>query len=234
MKERKSAMNITLPAEYKRFLEKKVKEGVYQSEDEVVLDALRSFQERDRLNSAGGNLSSQLALLGLENSDIEAQIFIVLMQSTKDMDEDLKMIMTEVKAMTAAKQKLRELISKVNKDLAANAGQRDKKPPLDFSTGLGNQQAYHKAQLPFVAPELENGIKLINTDLYPGKIEDISQLRVILDDLISKLDGMNEMSEMTSLRLQMMMDRRSKFMTILSNIMKKISITQETIVQNLK
>jgi hypothetical protein len=48
------------------------------------------------------------------------------------------------------------------------------------------------------------------------------------------LDGMNEMSEMTSLRLQMTMDRRSKFISTLSNIMKKISSTQDTLVQNIK
>jgi len=49
-----------------------------------------------------------------------------------------------------------------------------------------------------------------------------------------KLDGMNEMSEMTSLRLQMTMDRRNKFISTLSNIMKKISTTQDMLVQNLK
>jgi hypothetical protein len=54
------------------------------------------------------------------------------------------------------------------------------------------------------------------------------------DELKGKLDGMNEMSEMTSLRLQMMMDRRSKFISTLSNIMKKVSTTQEAVVQNLK
>lgn len=59
-------------------------------------------------------------------------------------------------------------------------------------------------------------------------------LRAVQDDLKGKLDGMNEMSEMTSMRLQMMMDRRSKFISTLSNIMKKISTTQDTLVQNLK
>ena len=59
-------------------------------------------------------------------------------------------------------------------------------------------------------------------------------IKVIQDDMKGKLDGMNEMSEMTSLRLQMMMDRRSKFISTLSNIMKKISTTQDTLVQNLK
>jgi len=45
---------------------------------------------------------------------------------------------------------------------------------------------------------------------------------------------MNEMSEMTSLRLQMTMDRRSKFIATISNIMKKISTTEKTLLKNIK
>jgi len=45
---------------------------------------------------------------------------------------------------------------------------------------------------------------------------------------------MNELSEMTSLRLQNLMDRRSKYIETLSNIMKKVASTQDTLVQNLK
>jgi hypothetical protein len=45
---------------------------------------------------------------------------------------------------------------------------------------------------------------------------------------------MNETSEMTSMNLQMAMDRRSLFVEALSNLMKKVDSTQETIVQNLK
>jgi len=54
------------------------------------------------------------------------------------------------------------------------------------------------------------------------------------DQSKEKLSGVSEMSEMTSLRLQMLMDRRSKIMSTLSNILKKISTTQDMIVQNLK
>ncbi|MEO8029828.1 MAG: hypothetical protein ABI765_03200 [Gemmatimonadota bacterium] len=54
------------------------------------------------------------------------------------------------------------------------------------------------------------------------------------DGLKGKLDSMNEMSEVDSLRMQMAMDRRSKFVDALSNIMRLIDSTQETIVQNLK
>jgi hypothetical protein len=61
-----------------------------------------------------------------------------------------------------------------------------------------------------------------------------AQLKSIQQNLQSQLDAMNEMSEMTSMRLQMGMDRRSKFVEALSNVMKKIDSTQETIVQNMK
>jgi len=62
----------------------------------------------------------------------------------------------------------------------------------------------------------------------------IEPAKSLLDDLKGRLDGMNEMSEMTSLRLQMTMDRRSKFISTLSQIMKKISTTQDILIQNIK
>jgi hypothetical protein len=45
---------------------------------------------------------------------------------------------------------------------------------------------------------------------------------------------MSELSEMESLRLQMAMDRVSKFMQTLSNIEKKMSDTDSQLVRNLK
>ena len=47
-------------------------------------------------------------------------------------------------------------------------------------------------------------------------------------------DSMSEMGEMESLRLQMAMDRMSKLMETLSNILKKMSETASEITQNLK
>lgn len=54
------------------------------------------------------------------------------------------------------------------------------------------------------------------------------------DELKNKLDSMNEMSETTALRLQMMMDRRSKFLSTMSELLKKMAATAEGITQNLK
>ena len=48
------------------------------------------------------------------------------------------------------------------------------------------------------------------------------------------LDSMSEMGEMESLRLQMAMDRLSKMMLTLSNLLKKISDTASQITANLK
>jgi len=48
------------------------------------------------------------------------------------------------------------------------------------------------------------------------------------------LNSISEMGEMESLRLQMAMDRMSKMMSTLSNLLKKISDTSGSIVQNLK
>ncbi|MBK8143120.1 MAG: hypothetical protein IPK57_20535 [Chitinophagaceae bacterium] len=59
-----------------------------------------------------------------------------------------------------------------------------------------------------------------------------------LDAMVVKLkgdlDSMSEMGEMESLRRQMLMDRKSKMMSTLSNLLKKIHDTQQSIIQNLK
>lgn len=61
-----------------------------------------------------------------------------------------------------------------------------------------------------------------------------AELDSSIEQMKSDLDSMSEMGEMQSLRLQMAMDRLSKMMSTLSNVLKKISDTQGAIVQNIK
>jgi hypothetical protein len=75
--------------------------------------------------------------------------------------------------------------------------------------------------------DLEDMLPLLTT-LY------VKQLTAEVDELHNDLDSMSEMGEMESLRLQMAMDRVSKMMSTLSNLLKKISDTSSSIVQNLK
>jgi hypothetical protein len=64
--------------------------------------------------------------------------------------------------------------------------------------------------------------------LYAKQLD--AELQAIRDDL----DGIGELSEMESLRLQMAMDRLSKMMSTLSNLLKKCADTSSQIVQNIK
>lgn len=215
-------MEITLPPELTSFVEQKLKDGRYEEASEVLIEALRRFQQADRVPS------------DLVGTDIEALAFSVLMEATKSADEDLKMIMAEVKAMTNAKQKLRDLINMVNKDVATNSSCMDKARSLDLSNGMGSEEAYHHVPIPVPDPSSVGGVRLVITDLYNGILLNVAELRSILNELKGQLDSMSELSEMESLRLQMVMDRRSKIITTLSNIMKKVSATSDNITQNLK
>ena len=62
----------------------------------------------------------------------------------------------------------------------------------------------------------------------------IDGLHSVAHSFESKLDSLSEMGEMESLRLQMAMDRLSSLMSTISNLLHKLSDTQNAIVQNLK
>ncbi len=70
--------------------------------------------------------------------------------------------------------------------------------------------------------------------MHAGQIKDASVLCAIRESLKADLDSMSEMGEMESLRMQMAMDRLSKMMSTLSNLLKKISEMSGTIASNLK
>jgi len=68
--------------------------------------------------------------------------------------------------------------------------------------------------------------------------DSVALIKKQIDDEVTKMkndmDSMSEMGETESLRLQMAMDRLSKMMSTLSNLMKKISDTSAGITQNIK
>jgi hypothetical protein len=85
--------------------------------------------------------------------------------------------------------------------------------------------------------KLKNDVDNVMVQLQEVKVSGVDGVKVITPDLkkiSTKLDSMSEMGEMESLRLQMAMDRVSKMMSTLSNILKKMSDTQQSIIDNLK
>lgn len=189
---------------------------------------------------------------GLAAMDVSEAAYIVLSMAVKDMDDDIRTIMAEIRAMNAAKQKLREWIKELNgwisQEMSKVAGSPDIKN--ETVTGQGTTARAARPAAKAIPPPVGRltfetrrspviHFEYVKTPAVPPLPPyrpglPVSGLKSLLDDFKGDLDRMNEMSEMTSLRLQMTMDRRSKFIQTLSNIMKKMSTTQESLVQNIK
>lgn len=168
------------------------------------------------------NRASRHVAQGVTGSqDIEALVGLVMMQCAKDQQEDLKAIMAKVKALNEQKAKLKKMIASTNKQQAISAVQMDSINLLNRKTVALQQQ------------QNPDTIKLVRTTTRVKTVSKAEQ-DALVDKLKNDLNSMSEMGEMESLRLQMAMDRMSKMMSTLSNILKKISKTADDIVQNLK
>lgn len=184
----------------------------------------RSTKQRDRLAEA----------LDLDG-DVEALVSLTLMEAAKSAEEDLKAIMARVKAINAVKRRMRELMCRMSRDVVAATISGLERKGLAFSpNGLGGERAYQQVEIPVPDAESPGGIQVAVVSLVDGRITSPSQLEAALEAIRTELDSMSELGETESLRLQMAMDRRSKIMTTLSNLLKKISDTSEGIVANLK
>ena len=216
-------MNITLSPELKQFVEAKAAGGRYADASEVVRDALRLLAARDRLG-----LGDQAG------ADIETLIMLLMQQMAQDAEADLRALLAEMQAQNAAKKALRDLIRRMKRDRLANELRREYDERLDCTHGLGSERAYHRVRLPVLDPDAAGGLRWVPTDLAGEKLTRVEQLDCIVDELKGKLDSLSDLSELEGMRLQMLMDRRSKAMEMLSNIMKKMSETQAALVANLK
>jgi hypothetical protein len=62
------------------------------------------------------------SVAGLGGMDVSEAAFMVLSMATRDMDDDLRTIMAEIKAMNQAKQKLRDSIKELDNSIAGEMG----------------------------------------------------------------------------------------------------------------
>ena len=175
--------------------------------------------------------TTQWAVLGnMNGQDIEALCFLVLMQAAKSAQEDLKSIMAHVKSINEQKSKLRDALSMLN-----DKNQRITRIRLDSVKLLSAQTQVLQRQN---NPEKNQFLRTTNRDSLKSVRTTVPVSQSEIDDVKNKakndLDSMSEMGEMESLRLQMAMDRMSKMMSTLSNLLKKISDTAQSITQNLK
>lgn len=183
----------------------------------------KEVYEKNLSETETRSMVTQYAVLGnLNNADIEALCFLVLMQAAKSAQEDLKAIMAKVKSINNAKAEQRQNLAKAQKAQQERSMTITRYDSLKFMSARNVQLA--KGQN--TGPVKLSSVKRTS----PTQ----SEIDALVDQIKNDLDSMSEMGEMESLRLQMAMDRRSKLMSTLSNILKKISKTADEITQNLK
>ena len=168
-------------------------------------------------------------------ADIESLAFVTLMEAATSAQDDVRAIIAGVKAINAAKRRQRELLRRINRDVAAAAVAHAEGNGVAFSPdGLGGEHAYQEVEIAIPDPESSGGVQFATVALADRKITSKAQLDAAAEAIRDGLDSMSELGEMESLRLQMAMDRLSKLMSSLSNILKKISDTSQSLTQNLK
>ena len=112
-------------------------------------------------------------------------------------------------------------------------GERTLLPPGTWRAEVGDDVmvafAHGDLRRPFVSAPLWNA-----ADKPPTSRDAGDAARVGLHGAPSRLDSMSEMGETESLRLQMGMDRLSKMMSTLSNLLQRIETTNAAITHNIK
>jgi hypothetical protein len=201
-----------------------------------------------------GAVSGRFGKSGLSAADIDAIVFMVLMEAVNNTDSDLKTQMAAMQAITAAKAATRKLLDELNQEAASLAATRtdatcksaicgslahqlatiarqteSASAAAKMSKAVGSAVHTTASSSQTVSGELWNASALATT----GPLT-FNRLHQIQTQVGSSLKGLDEESEAQSLELQMTMDRRSKLLDTLSNIMKTIADVDEAMISNIK
>jgi hypothetical protein len=166
-------------------------------------------------------LSEGAELGATSPGDIDALVAMVLLQASEEAGNELSDMQAQMQSINAQKQRLRDQDAEMKAaQAAANAQATRAVATMSRPEPIAPQSA---------AP----GLVHQTTGVYGA-----SGYRPVPPQVPpnagGRLDSMNEMSETESMRLQMAMDRRSKFVEALSNVMTKIATTDAAITKNLK
>lgn len=192
--------------------------------------AVRASQDHVR----GKNLADGM------NHDVEALAFLVLMEAARSAREDLKAIMGRVKQVNHAKSKARETAS-TSRSTASPSKLTQSDSPMAIAKAPAMRSAANQQQ-PQVQQQIQPQSQLQSQARHPATSRAITQLRPMpraeferqLSLHKGDVDSLSDMGEMESLRLQIAMDRMSKMMSTLSNLLKKIADTSSGITKNIK
>jgi hypothetical protein len=152
-----------------------------------------------------------------------ALAFIVLMDATKDCDQDLQSELIRLNS--------NEITPSLNTSLTQQVSGAEN-IPIRGINATPDPLASFFASL----PKLPSGTQgaTYNVELSGTGSLTYQDLRPIQTNLQGELDSMNEESEMTTMRLQMAMDRRSKLLDSTRDMAEQLSPKQAEIITQLK
>jgi hypothetical protein len=175
---------------------------------EWVSQEAKKVSKDSKASEAGikADIQTRFAGQSLAGADVEALVFVVLMEASQDAENDLKTIMDGVKAANEKKAAMRQATNNLNKGEAAirTAGQ------------------------PTVRPAATN------LQARPGPVVAGNNAQMSVASQPANLNSMGDMSQEQQLLLQRAMDQRSQLEAMISNVMKSVSDTQSNIISNLK
>jgi hypothetical protein len=198
-------------------------------EQQSRIEAQRPALDMQALNAAVRQRFSS-SKLALSDMDINAVVSIVMMECAQNDETDLQNMMNQMQAINAQKQAARELLNEMNQAAAQMQAQMGKQyAAVRCATPLCESLPARLASLRAATSKTRRPVNLMVPE-HPTN-GDFARIRA---ELPGALDSLNESSETQSMELQMTMDRRSKLIDTLSNVLKKISDTSDSVVQNLK
>ncbi len=152
--------------------------------------------------------------------DVFGLAFLVMMEYSKRLHEDSRGLQDNILAKNEKAKALQEARKQLNENR-----QNVTRQQLDSYQLLLNGQSSRTV----VANPSENSrLRMSSQTVTKAEIDATN------DQLRDNLVTVNEMEEMDMLRLQMAMERQSKAQSTLSNLIKKISQSRQSIIQNLK
>jgi hypothetical protein len=160
----------------------------------------------DKLDAAIRNaLGESFSGANLGAGEIDALVFVIATDIAKENDAALRDLSAEIEKMAKQKEDIRKRLAGTKTADTKPAA----RPGVSLTTARVSASDAIKAPAPLAA------------DASAPAMQD-------------RLDQLRQLGEMGQLRLQMMTDRHSKAMAVLSNLMKKVSETDSSILSNLK
>ena len=221
-----------------KLLQPKAKQKIVRASKDYENRILSSNWQVEYYDAAVSAVRSQFG--NLPTQDINVLVQLVMFELWQSEEEALKEMLEEMHRMNQAKKKQREYIAQLKKQKAsARSKMREeyealskrpltasvpKKPrPVRTSPKMASTR-YLKIRYPKTPKIVYKNAKNMN----------LAELDKYVEDMEHKMDTLSGLSEELSLKLQLLMDRRSKIIQTLSNILKKISQTSETLISNIK